>query len=734
MNWKYKILTLCSLGLGILASAQEHPVLQLTTQGVEMMRASRGQVEMFDRSVDALLSDADEALSRELCVPEPRDGGGGYSHEMHKLNYYDMYECGIAYQLTGDRRYAAKVQEILYAYADMYPHLGYHPLQLSPVPGRIFWQTLNESVWMVHTSIAYDCIWDTLSQQERDYLEQTLFRPYAEFLMNGTEDNRANYGTFNKLNNHATWATSAVGMIAIVMGDEELLNKALYGSQMDGEAGFLRQMDVLFSPDGYFTEGAYYQRYAIWPFVTFAQCLDHYKPSLDIFNYRDGILAKALNALLNMAYDGRFFMFNDALDKGYDAQELIAAVDILYHSDPSNKSILSIADKYQHKVLVSDAGYAVAAALQRGEERPYEYHSMVLRDGQYGTEGTLSIVRSPNSDAALTLKATSHGLSHGHFDRLTYAYYDNGNEIVTDYGAARFVNIEAKYEGHYTHENSSWAKSTIAHNTVVVDCESQFGGSLKEASKVASRPYCNAFSDSLSFVSSREDHAYEGVGLERYMALADVQWLEYPVILDIFRLRSSEVHSTYDYPLHYNGHMISLSVPYTRSLDCMTPLGGSGGYQHLWTEAAAQGGEGSTSYTWLCGDRMYSSTTETTPETQVYLARLGANDPDFNLRSEPMLMLRVRDRSDYSFVSCLETHGRYDMQVEQSANLVHSCTGVQTLVDCSDAIIARYSFIGGHSLTLCVWTSDPTADAVHSVDVPGEGTISWTGVSHLIIE
>ena len=30
-----------------------------------------------------------------------------------------------------------------------------------------------------------------------------------------------------------------------------------------------RQICHLFSPDGYYTEGAYYQRYAIWPFVVF---------------------------------------------------------------------------------------------------------------------------------------------------------------------------------------------------------------------------------------------------------------------------------------------------------------------------------------------------------------------------------------------------------------------------------------------------------------------------------
>ena len=59
----------------------------------------------------------------------------------------------------------------------------------------------------------------------------------------------------------------AVGMIGFAMNREDYVKKALYGSDGTGKrGGFIRQMDYLFSPDGYFTEGAYYQRYAIWYF------------------------------------------------------------------------------------------------------------------------------------------------------------------------------------------------------------------------------------------------------------------------------------------------------------------------------------------------------------------------------------------------------------------------------------------------------------------------------------
>ncbi|MBQ9549005.1 MAG: alginate lyase family protein [Bacteroidales bacterium] len=677
--------------------AADHPNLLLTRRCVSEIRSVRGSLPLFDFSVNELLKEADAALERPLDVPVPRDGGGGPSHEQHKQNYYDMYHLGVAWQVSGEKRYAQKAREILLAYARLYPTLGYHPVVLSPVPGRLFWQTLNESVWLVHTAMAYDCLYDFLSSSDRKTLEKNLFRPMAAFIMDGTADNHANRETFNKMHNHGTWAVSAVGMIGLVMGDDELVRQALYGSEPGG--GFLRQMDELFSPDGYFTEGAYYQRYALWPFVLFAQCLDHARPGLRVFERRDGILCKAVDTLLQLAYGGEFFHYNDALEKGYSAQELMYAVDIIYNVRPQEKQLLSIARDYQGRVLVSDAGFAVARDIAAGQAEPYVYRTRLLRDGRDGRDGALAVLRS-REGSALTFKATSHGLSHGHYDKLTVAWYDGGHEVVSDYGAARFLNIEAKYKGHYTPENKSYAMTTVAHNTVVVDGRSHYDGKIKVSSQHAPRLVSFEGGDpAFQYVCAVDSTAAPGVRLQRWTALAEVPFLDRPLILDLFRTSSDSVHD-YDLPLHYNGHMISLSLPYKRALDHMEALGTRNGYQHLWVEAQASGAEGSTAYTWLCGSRMYSYTACTSPQTEVLLLRTGAGDPNFNLRSEPALMLRERGRKTHLFASCLETHGRYDLRTEQAADMVRSCEGLEIVEDGPQRICVRYRFKGGHSVLL----------------------------------
>lgn len=714
--------------------AQNHPSLLLTREGVEEIRRDRGTVPAFDRSLEATLSGAERALSLPIVVPVPKDGGGGYTHEQHKLNYYQMFDCGVAYQMTGDARYARYVVDMLLEYAKLYPTLGFHPLKLSGTPGRIFWQTLNESVWLVHTSVAYDCVYDTLTDEEREEIEGNILRPVAEFIMNGMEGNRTNNEVFNRMHNHGTWATAGVGMIGLAMGDKELVDRALYGSDKTGKSGgFIRQLDYLFSPDGYFTEGAYYQRYAIWPFVVFAQCIDNNLPELKIFEYRDSIIPKAVKTLTQLAYEGRFLRFNDALDKGYDAQELIYAVDIAYKADPTNKQLLDIAARYQGKFLPTDAGYAVARDIARGEIEKLSFESALYRDGRAGDEGGIVAIRStdPELNSLVTLKATSHGLSHGHYDKLTLAYYNNGDEILKDYGAARFINIEAKYKGHYTKENKSFAMQTVAHNTLVADCKSHFDGKIKVSSNYHSDILYTDFSrGDIQIVSALERNAYEGILMRRTTAYITTDFLQYPLLIDVVKAESDEEH-TYDLPFWYGGHMISLSFPYEKALSEIRPMGDKAGYQHLWREAWGQNNDSNTStYTWLQGDKFYSLSTATTPSTELYMVRAGANDQNYHLRGEGAFLVRECGKSNHTFASALETHGTYDLQVEQSANLTASCNEVKVLKDCSDFTIVRVSFVDGRSVTLCI-AYDVNPERKYSAKVDGK-RIEWRGAYHLL--
>ena len=76
----------------------------------------------------------------------------------------------------------------------------------------------------------------------------------------------------------------------------------------------------------------------------------------------------------------------------------------------------------------------------------------------------------------LSMNYGQHGMGHGHFDTLGIAFYNRGQEVLREYGFARWVNIEPKFGGRYLDENKSYARQTINHNSVTVDegCQNQF--------------------------------------------------------------------------------------------------------------------------------------------------------------------------------------------------------------------------------------------------------------------
>jgi len=77
-------------------------------------------------------------------------------------------------------------------------------------------------------------------------------------------------------------------------------------------------------------------------------------------------------------------------------------------------------------------------------------------------------------------------------------------------------------------------------------------------------------------------------------------------------------------------------------------------------------------FTWLKGKRFYSVTTVTDPNSELFFVRSGANDPEYYLRTDPAFIIRQNGARNHTFLSALETHGKYDLIVEKTENAVSS--------------------------------------------------------------
>ncbi|GAA0877448.1 hypothetical protein GCM10009119_04160 [Algoriphagus jejuensis] len=648
--------------------------LLLTEKGIAAYRDLDAKNPDAVREIAEIKQKIDAELTEEIQVPIPKDAGGGYTHEQHKANQLSIFYAGILYKLTGEERYAARAKELLYAYAAIYKTLPLHPEKKEQSPGKLFWQSLNEAVWLVYSVQGFDAIKPYLSAEERAFLKAELFQPFVDFLSVDGEE------TFNKIHNHGTWAVAAVGMAGYSLEDDKWVQMALKGTTLDGTGGFLRQLDELFSPDGYYSEGPYYQRYALLPFVVFGQAIAYNSPELKIFSHRDAILIKAIYAAIDLTYGGFFFPINDALkEKNLQTSEMVFGVDIAYEitKDPR---LLSIA-QYQANFAPIDAGFEVAKAIGGSLAKPFEYTSKRFRDGEKGDQGGLAIMRATTSKnpSALVYKYTAQGMGHGHFDKLTWLYYDNGEEIIRDYGAARFLNIEAKFGGHYLAENNTWAKQTIAHNTVVVDEKSHFDGKLSVAEASFPKELRFDVSDPNFQIASAEiKEVNEGVSFKRTMIYVLDAAFEYPLVLDLFEIQSESAHQ-YDLPLHFNGQIIHLNVPLPGNKTQLSALGKENGYEHLWNLAQGKADAKLSQFTWLLKDRFYTWSTKTDISDELIMAELGANDPDFNLRNERALILRTKGKSNHYFLSALETHGSFDSKNELTLNAYNQIKSLELI-------------------------------------------------------
>ncbi|WP_341225034.1 alginate lyase family protein [uncultured Arcticibacterium sp.] len=673
-----------------------HEHIMINKAQLSFIKENLGKAPLFDKTLAEVKANLDAEIAAGFDVPVPKDLAGGYTHETHKKNYVLMEQAGAVYRITGDEKYASFVRDMLLKYVELFPTLGLHPAKKSYSRGKLFWQCLNDANWLVSVSQAYDNIYEWLNNGDRLLIEAQLLKPYAEFLSTG------NPQFFNRIHNHSTWACAAVGLTGLAIGDEQLVKNALYGLENDGikanaydndgalikseTKGFLAQIDGLFSPDGLYSEGPYYHRYAIYPFLLFAVGIENAKPELEIFKYRDGSLLKSVNTLLGESNEkGDFFPLNDA-QKGMSIYNtsLISAVDIAYYYGNKNPGLLSIA-KTQDAIKLDASGMAVALNLSKA--KPMIRKSMVVKDGKNGDMGALGILRSGNGKE-LVFKFGSQGMGHGHFDKLSYSFYNNGNEVVQDYGMARFVNIEQKNGGGYLKENTTFAKQSIAHNTLVINETSHFEGNTDIGELHA--PYLN-FNDisdtNIQVISASDSNAYDGIKMSRTLFMLDGSFFDNPITIDLLKV-NSEKPNQYDLPLYYKGQWIATNFEY-QIPENLSKIGSANGYQHIWKEAEATLDGSNIQFTWLNHGTFYTYTAASLKDDEFIAGRLGATDPNFNLRRDPLLIHRRKNSTTTSFASVTETHGSYSPVNEKSINPYGSIRSITIELDTEDYTVLR---------------------------------------------
>jgi hypothetical protein len=319
-------------------------------------------------------------------------------------------------------------------------------------------------------------------------------------------------------------------------------------------------------------------------------------------------------------------------------------------------------------------------------------------------------------------------LSHGHYDKLSFSLYEKGDEVLQDYGLARYVNIEQKGGGNYLKENTTWAKQTIAHNTLTQNETSHFEGKYEIGSQHHSELHFYDDSNSdVQVVSAVETNAYPGTEMRRTMAVIKNESFEKPFLLDILKVKSEE-ENQYDLPFYFMGQVMKANFEYD-SPSPLGPMGQENGYQHLYLEGKGNAPGDNTQFSWMDNGRFYTLTSVTRPSDELLFTRIGANDPEFNLRRDAAFMIRRKGAGDTVFASVVEPHGSYSPVSEFAVNSNSSISALKVVHDDDKYTAVSIEDLQGRTSLFIVSNVDALASSDHQVEIAGR-MHQWTGPYH----
>lgn len=437
-----------------------------------------------------------------------RDFDGCVIYSYHNQLAHALYNLGLAFQLTRDRKYFNKAKTILISYTNIYVKLpirdktGTYNLNDSTGAGHISVQTLDEAVWLIIMLQGTDMIWDQLTASEKNYVTERFLLPATDVIIAHRME----------VHNIQCWKNAAVGMAGFLLKDKRLIENAMN----DAAGGFNRQLKEGVTKEGLWWERSpSYHFYAVTPIIYLAETAlqNHYPVDMiSIKRLFDGPIAISTSFLTLPA-------FNDSNPANLDGSAELYAWAYARFKDENYVTIIS----RRTPSSVFDLMYR-QGKLPAYTNPPKK--SINLPDTRFAilTQGL------QKNAAWLSLKYDINtGGWHSQDDKLGFVLYKGNQEIAVDPGVERYGSILHK----------GWFLSTFAHNSLLVDEQQQ--------SRASGEMIAFGSQKGVDFLATRCSNAYEGVELRRSIAMLDSVKI---LVIDQF---ISQVNHVYDVSYHQQG-------------------------------------------------------------------------------------------------------------------------------------------------------------------------------------
>jgi hypothetical protein len=106
--------------------------------------------------------------------------------------------------------------------------------------------------------------------------------------------------------------------------------------------------------------------------------------------------------------------------------------------------------------------------------------------------------------------------------------------------------------------------------------------------------------------------------------------------------------------------------------------------------------------------------------------RIGANDPEFNLRREAAFMLRRKNTTNTLFVSVIESHGSYSPVSESAVNSNSNIKTLKVELDSEDYTAISITNVNGNTKLFITANTDTSKEANHNIKIKDKN-YEWSG-------
>ena len=436
------------------------PMLLFTAEKLDRLRKRIDEDKIFSEAWDKLLGRADRLLDAKLVSKEYAEGGAGqhgnYGRPSNQI--VDMSgTLGLAYQMTGEKRYAQKLRDALIHYGTLSRWAG--DAHHDPP-----WHSeLNTARFCYGYGIGYDSIYDFLSEREKKTIAGSMVRLGIKPTLNDWILGEKRIHALDSMG-HNWWSVcvSMAGLAALsVLDDVPEAAEWVQGVSQAFPEFFNYKGNVLqnktanFDEKGAFYESVSYADYALREYLLFRLAFTN------VFGTSSAPDIPLLEKV------GDFFIHTC-----YPASDDIMSVnfgDSSLHATGARTLRMLLANGYDapeyHWYLSrTDSGLNDPVGLVYSELRPREtLPNDFTKSMLYQDIGWAVLRSSWQDDATMLAVKSSFAWNHAHPDAGSFILFHKGKPLIIDSGNCSYSRRE------YT----SYYRQSKAHNVILIDGHGQ---------------------------------------------------------------------------------------------------------------------------------------------------------------------------------------------------------------------------------------------------------------------